>query len=177
MTDKEIKNKNRGLSEEKENVVVVKCFDNKPFCIAFNCEGYGKEDVVKRWDDNQSKYIEVTRSEIIHGYNDGMGGVDLMDQLISYNRIFIPTKTWTPRVIMHIVDFALVNRWIEYKKNCDKFDLPQKQRLTLLEFRTRVSESMIRMGKPVNDNLKLVDHLPQHHLFLIKIANEVDVDH
>ncbi|KAG5886794.1 hypothetical protein JTB14_009427 [Gonioctena quinquepunctata] len=128
MTVKEMKKKNRGFSEEivyeKENVVIVKRFDNKPVCLATNDVGKETEDVVKCTDDNQSKYTEVTRPEIIHDYNHGMGGVHLMDQLISYHRIFIRSKKWLPQVIMHMIDFALVNSWIEYKKDCDKFDLP-----------------------------------------------------
>ncbi|KAG5879743.1 hypothetical protein JTB14_021492 [Gonioctena quinquepunctata] len=110
MTDREMKKKNRGFSEEivdeKENVVVVQWYDNKPVCLASNYVGKGEEDVVKRWDKNHSKYIEVTRPEIIHDYNHGMGGVDLMDHLMSYYRIFIRSKKWPPRVIMHMVDFA-----------------------------------------------------------------------
>ncbi|KAG5885521.1 hypothetical protein JTB14_022035 [Gonioctena quinquepunctata] len=110
-------------------------------------------------------------------YNHRMGGVDLMDQLKSYYRIFIQSNKLPPRVIMHMVDFALVNSWVQYKKDCDTFDLPQKQRLTPLEFRTRVAESMIRMGKPVNNNLKRGRPSSSHHLIFIKIANEVNVDH
>jgi hypothetical protein len=90
-----------------------------------------------------------------------MGGVDLLDQLISTYRILIRSKKWTLRMIMHFIDFTLVNSWIEYRKDCVSNGIPKKEELDLLSFLNalilmRVAESLINLGKP-----KGVDHLRQ----------------
>jgi hypothetical protein len=87
-----------------------------------------------------------------------MGGVDLLDQLISTYRILIRSKK---RMIMHFIDFTLVNSWIEYRKDCVSNGIPKKEELDLLSFLNalilmRVAESLINLGKP-----KGVDHLRQ----------------
>src|SRR6218665_1150261 len=41
------------------------------------------------------KYISVTRPDIVNQYNANMGGMDLMDRIISYYRISARTKKWT----------------------------------------------------------------------------------
>lgn len=37
-----------------------------------------------------------------------MGGVDIVDQQMKYYRIFIKTKKWSEKVIIHFLDLALV---------------------------------------------------------------------
>lgn len=49
-------------------------------------------DNVQRWDEKNKKYITVERPEVIKLYNQSMGGVDNIDQLIAYYRIFIRSK-------------------------------------------------------------------------------------
>ena len=121
MSDLELKKKGRGWCDEavsQDNIVLIKWNDNKPVCLASNYVGKGEEDYVRRWDKKQGQYIDVKRPEIVRKYNHGMGGVDLLDQMISLYRIFIKSKKWTLRVIMHFVDFALANSWFEYKRDC-----------------------------------------------------------
>jgi len=152
MNDKEMKKKERGFSEEvvsPDGIVIVKWLDNRTVCLASNYLGKGEEDTAKRWDKNTSKYIEITRPAVVKEYNHSMGGVDLLDQLISLYRIFIRSRKWTLRVTMHMVDFALVNSWIEYKKDCEKNNITGKNVIDLLEFRMRVAESLIKMGQAV----------------------------
>ena len=49
-----------------------------------------------------------------------MGGVDLLDQLISYYRISIKTRKWTLKMIAHALDLAVCNAWLEYRKTLKK---------------------------------------------------------
>ena len=52
--------------------------------IAFTFVGIGGKNKVKRWNKKEKKYIKVDGPEAIRYQNDYMGGVDLMDRLISY---------------------------------------------------------------------------------------------
>lgn len=155
MTDTHMNKKDRGSSEEmvsKDGVVILKWLDNKTICLASNYVGKGVEDKAKRWDKVEQKYIMIDRPQIVQEYNHSMGGVDLLDQLISTYRIFIRSRKWTLRVAMHLIDFALANSWIEYKTDCERNNVPAKQILPLLEFRTHVAESLIKWGKNVRIN-------------------------
>ncbi|XP_046401535.1 piggyBac transposable element-derived protein 3-like [Ischnura elegans] len=194
ISDKEGKKRERGYSQEVSSldgdVVVVKWLDNRGVVLASNYIGIGEEDKVKRWDKKSSKYIEVSRPEIVKRYNHGMGGVDLLDQLVSLYRIFIRSKKWTLRMIFHALDLAIVNSWLEYREDGKNSGTPQSNILDLLDFRLRVAEGFVRAGKPIQENksgrpssdsspvfakrqncekrpfrevqLDSVDHLPEH---------------
>lgn len=54
-------------------------------------------------------YITVERPEVIKLYNESMGGVDKIDQLMAYYRIFIKSKKWTLPMIFHEIDMAISN--------------------------------------------------------------------
>ncbi|XP_068082072.1 piggyBac transposable element-derived protein 3-like [Anabrus simplex] len=152
ISDKMGKKKERGYSEEVSSadgdVVVVKWFDSRGVVLASNYLGIGKQDKVKRWDKANAKYIEIPRPELVMRYNHGMGGVDLFDQLISLYRIFLRCKKWTLRMIFHAVDFAVVNSWLEYRRDAQKAGILTKDILDLLEFRLQVAEAFVKVGKP-----------------------------
>ncbi|KAJ8872952.1 hypothetical protein PR048_026568 [Dryococelus australis] len=89
--------------------------------------GVGKMDEVERWDKMDKKYIKVERPEIINSYNKNMGGVDKLDQLVSYYRIMINSRKWTLRMLFHVVDLAIVNSWLEYSQDAKTAGIPQAQ--------------------------------------------------
>ena len=92
-------------------------------------------------------YENVQRPSIVKAYNHSMGGVDVLDQMISYYRIYIRSRKWTIRVIMHFVDFALALAWMEYRADCKKENIPTKDIMQLLEFRIRVASGIIYSKK------------------------------
>ena len=151
MSDKDMKKKPMVYSEEvtssDNDVVVVKWLDNKSVYLASNFLGKGQEDRVRRWDKKESKYVEIPRPEIIKRYNHSMGGVDLLDQLVALYRIFIRSKKWTLRMIFHALDLALVNSWMEYRRDCEKNGTPKSKSMDLLEFRLRAAEGLLKIGK------------------------------
>ena len=81
----------------------------------------------------------INQPQVVTMYNNGMGGVDLLDQLISYYRIFIKSKKWTLRVIFHFVDVAVCASWIEYRKECIANKVVPKP---LLEFKQLLGRSL-----------------------------------
>jgi hypothetical protein len=50
------------------------------------------EKIVSRWGKTKKEYVSVNQPEVIQLYNESMSDVDLVDQLISYYRIFIKSK-------------------------------------------------------------------------------------
>ena len=62
-------------------VVLVKWFDNRSVVLASNFVGVGDEDEVERWEQKEGRFFK--RPEVVKKYNQAMGGVDKLDQLIS----------------------------------------------------------------------------------------------
>lgn len=153
LSDKEMAKKGRGYSDsvvsENDQVVVVKWQDNKCVHMGSNFVGIGTSDKAKRWDKKLKRKIDVTRPEIISLYNSGMGGVDLLDQLISYYRIFIRSRKWPLRLIFHFVDFAVCSSWKEYRHDREKANVPKKKMKDLLHFRMELAFSLIKVSNTV----------------------------
>lgn len=153
LSDKEMMKKGRGSCDsvvsENGKVTIVKWQDNKPVHLASNFVGVGSSDSAKRWDKKLKQHIDVNRPEIISLYNNGMGGVDLLDQLISYYRVFVRSRKWALRVIFHFMDFAICSSWIEYRKDQEKSGIDKRKIKDLLHFRKEVAYSLIKLGNPV----------------------------
>ncbi|KAF0752616.1 piggyBac transposable element-derived protein 3-like [Aphis craccivora] len=52
-----------------------------------------------------------------------MGGVDILDQLISCYRILIRSRKWIFSMAMHEFDIAIINSWIQYNKEAEQINL------------------------------------------------------
>lgn len=146
-SDSEMKKRGRGCSEEvvstNGSVVVVKWYDNKCVSLASNYIGVGTPDTAQRFDKATQRKIAIERPEIVRDYNSNMGGVDLMNQMISYYRIYIRSKKWTLRMITHFIDFSIVNSWIEYKIDCQKSEIPKREVMDLLAFRMKLAHQLV----------------------------------
>lgn len=154
LSDKVFCKKDRGYCEETVSedgdVIVTKWLDNRPVVMASNFVGIGEKDQVKRWAKSSKKYVLVERPEVVRRYNQGMCGVDLLDQLISLYRIYVRSRKWTLRLIFHAVDLAAVNSWLEYRRDASRLGIPNKKILDLLHFKLRISNGLIKVGNPVN---------------------------
>ena len=104
----------------------------------------GNIDKVKRWSKKDKAYIDVDHLEIIKYYNDFMGGVDLMDRLISYYSMTFRTKRWPTRVMFHLLSMSVVNSWIEYRERELKKRVSRKLVMDLLSFREELTDSLCK---------------------------------
>lgn len=125
------------------SVVCVKWFDNKCVALASNCIGVGTLDKAHWFDKVSKQKISIDRPQIVKDYNLNMGGVDLMNQMISYYRIFIRSKKWTLRMITHFIDFAIINSWIEYRIDCQNAAVHKRQIMDLLAFRMKLADQLV----------------------------------
>lgn len=152
--DKEIKkHHSRGYMENlicnTSEVVLTKWYDNSSVALASNFCGIGQPDQCRRYDKKQKIYINVQRPEVVARYNEGMGGVDKCDHLLSLYRIFIRSRKWTLRLITHGIDMAVINSWVEYKKETKNLGLHEKKILDLIHFRQYLAEALILSGKTI----------------------------
>uniref|UniRef100_A0A671XXE1 Si:ch211-255f4.7 n=1 Tax=Sparus aurata TaxID=8175 RepID=A0A671XXE1_SPAAU len=120
-SDKMMKKAGRGTSAQVTTgdgkMCVVKWFDNKPVLMMSVVHDTQPEDTCQRWDKKLKRYVTVSRPNIICEYNSKMGGVDLVDRMMSYYRMSVRTKKWTLRMLMHFTDLALANSWLLYRKD------------------------------------------------------------
>lgn len=80
----------------------------------------------------KSVFVDVKRPAVINAYNRSMGGVNKVDFLISLYRTTIRSRKWTLRMTFHFMNLAVVNAWLEYRRDADKQSLPKQ--LDLLDF-------------------------------------------
>ncbi|XP_063733351.1 piggyBac transposable element-derived protein 3-like [Eleginops maclovinus] len=146
-SDKTMKNTGRGtsseLSTEDGKLCVVKWYDNKPVLMMSVVHGTEPEDTCQRWDKKLKQYVTVSRPSIVREYNLKMGGVDLIDRMISYYRMSARTKKWTMRMLMHFTDLALGNSWLLYRKDLAICAAPKKSIMQFLEFRTEIATTLL----------------------------------
>ncbi|XP_041827207.1 piggyBac transposable element-derived protein 3-like [Melanotaenia boesemani] len=152
-SDKEMAKKPRGSYDEvvscDRKVGLVKWYDNRPVVMASNFVGVGRQDEVRRWDKKKAQFVMVSRPEVVKLYNEAMGGVDLLDQLVSLYRTEIRSKKWTLRMITHAFDLAVVNSWLEYRLDSKRANNPTKDILDLLHFKMNVAQCLVRVQKTV----------------------------
>ncbi|KAG5897739.1 hypothetical protein JTB14_009624 [Gonioctena quinquepunctata] len=91
--------------------------------------------------------VEVSRPESVKLYSSNMRGVDKVDFLPSMYRSYRRSKKWTIRMMTHTVDLAVVNSWLEYKKDAASAGMRSKQILDLWEFRQLIAENFISSKK------------------------------
>ncbi|KAK1906732.1 PiggyBac transposable element-derived protein 3 [Dissostichus eleginoides] len=131
------------LSTEDGKLCVVKWYDNKPVLMMSVVHGTEPEDTCQRWDKKLKQYVTVSRPSIVREYNLKMGGVDLIDRMISYYRMSARTKKWTMRMLMHFTDLALANSWLLYRIDLAIFAAPKKSIMQFLEFRTEMATTLL----------------------------------
>ena len=107
-------------------ISVVKWKDNKVVSVAFNKLRSEPLKKAKRWNRIQKKYVEVDLPQLIHIYNQHMGGVYVFDQQVAAYRCRIRSKKWWWLLFAWTVDAQVVNGWKLFR-NYDK-------KISLLDF-------------------------------------------
>ena len=96
--DKVMREKGRGSTEMKSCKIngsesrVIRWFDNRSTTILTKYEAVQPSTNVKRWDRKNKVEIQVSCPSAVVTYNKSMGGVDLLDGLLSYYRISVKSK-------------------------------------------------------------------------------------
>ncbi|XP_047109525.1 piggyBac transposable element-derived protein 2-like [Schistocerca piceifrons] len=134
----------RGDMEEfcrdDDKIVTVQWKDSKAVTLASTCTGCEPISNVDRWSNPEKKYILVPCSAVVVEYNLCMGGVGLCDQMMETYKAILKTKKWTLKVLIHLLDLACVNSWLQYKVECEDNKVQKKNTLDLLGSRQVIGE-------------------------------------
>lgn len=149
--DKKMK---RGDMEEfccpEDKVVIVQWKDSKSVLLASSAFGCSPVNDVRRWCKKENKFIVVAQPNTVRQYNESMGGVDICDQQMEAYRCFFKTRKWPLKVIIHFIDLACCNAWMEYRNDCRKIGKPAKDTHDLLSFRLALAEALVAIPKTNN---------------------------
>jgi len=115
MTSKDMKKKERGYYDSAcdGRICIAKWMDNSTVCIASNSLSHEPTHVVRQYV-KPNPNLSVVQPHIIHQYNIGMGGVDVMDRLLSSYRPMLRGKKWWWPLFLNVISLSVVAAWKVY---------------------------------------------------------------
>ena len=116
---KELGKAKRGSYEQRfdrtSEVLLVRWNNNKVVNVMTNYDVADPPTSVARYDRSAKKRVPVQQPRVLKAYNNGMGGVDLHDQLLGAYEVSIRGKKWYWCLITRMLDMAVVNSHILHK--------------------------------------------------------------
>ena len=92
---------------------------------------------VQRWVKGKGQQL-VVQPNVIKAYNEGMGGVDMMDRLLQSYRPGITMKKWWWSLFINIVNLSVLAAWRLYQKSNPGNKMPH------FEFRSYITHVLIK---------------------------------
>ncbi len=118
---KTVEKMERGTSRSvyKSDMVCTVWRDNKAVYVASNTHNVTKKDCgdisnqgqAKRYSKQAGGNVFISRPDMIAKYNEGMGGVDLLDGMVALYRCTIKRKKWWFAFVPWSINVAAVNAW------------------------------------------------------------------
>ena len=100
---------------------------------------------VRIWDRKGKKELFVECPSALAIYNKSIGGVNLLDGLLSYYSIPIRSKKWYHCLIWHFLDVSVVQAWFLHRKDSDAVD--NEKVTSLKEFKLSIDGSLLKKVK------------------------------
>ncbi|KRY27820.1 PiggyBac transposable element-derived protein 3, partial [Trichinella spiralis] len=109
----EVKKKYRGFFDHVCNGTVYACRwnDNAVVTLASNHLTHHPIGSVQRYSQSQQKHVKIRMPEIVRRYNTSMGGVDILDKLLSSYRPRLRSKKWWWNLFSNALNRAVVAAW------------------------------------------------------------------
>ena len=120
--------------DSPSGILITRWNDNSVVTMASNSQGVNPIGSASRWSRSEKKCVDVPQPSVITQYNRYMGGVGRMDQNISSYRISIRSRKWWWALFAYLLDVAMQNAWIVYRRTAAATKRPLDQ----LDFRRDV---------------------------------------
>ena len=155
--EKVMKKEGRGAMNSKvdvaSNVVAVRWFNNKKVDMISSSVGVEPVNDVKRYDKKAQKKIDILCPAIIQEYNQHMGGVDLLDCLVSLYKFPLKSRRWYMYIFYHTVSMIVVTSWLWYRRHCI---LLKEKPMKLSSFQGQLAYALVNFrrlpGRPSNSS-------------------------
>ena len=110
---KAVDKENRGFFDYHSDdcVSIVQWKDNKAVYMGSNFSNIEPTKKVKRFSQQDGKRIDCVQPFCFYLYNQGMGGVDLLDRFISQYRPAIQAKKWYWPLFVNRIEMLTVAAW------------------------------------------------------------------
>ncbi|XP_039631232.1 piggyBac transposable element-derived protein 3-like [Polypterus senegalus] len=118
-------------------VLFMKWNDNNCVAIGTNFDTVYLLSHASRWSRTSRQKVSVPQPNAIKSYNKYMGGVDHNDWLVGKYVVSIRGKKWYWCLFTRMLDMAIVNAWIVYRK-------VSHSSMDLLEFRRNVAIAYLK---------------------------------
>ncbi|KAJ8954297.1 hypothetical protein NQ318_005880, partial [Aromia moschata] len=106
--------------EKNSGILLVRWLDNSVVTMASTNAGVSPVGSVKRFSQAEKRNILVDRPYCVAKYNQNVGGTDLMDECISSYRVGVRSKKWYWNIFTWLLDAAINNAWLLYRKHHSK---------------------------------------------------------
>lgn len=127
------------VTSSNENITVTRWVDRNIVHVVSSFAGVQPLDKAKRFSHATKSFVEIARPNAVKIYNQHMGGVDLMDSLVALYRHSQRNKRWYMRIFFHLLNVAVVNAWLLWRKD-------ERANIDLLEFKSTIASSLIYIG-------------------------------
>lgn len=142
--ENELKRAKRGeydfRQEVESGVLVCSWNDNSVVTVASNKHTVFPIRKVARYSVKEKAKVAIDQPNLIHVYNNTMGGTDRADQNISQYRISIRSKKWWWPLFAFLLDAAMNNAWLLHRRCPSHENDPLDQ----LSFRRRIVDVYLR---------------------------------
>lgn len=140
---KELGKKDRGTFDYRGDgqIVCVRWNDNNVVTVMSNCEGVLPTQTVSRYSSKLKQKISVQQPRMISSYNLYMGGVDVLDRLLSAYRPSLRSKKWWWNLFSNGLNMAVVAAW---RLHC--YAVGHSSAMTHLEFRRKIAMVAMKVG-------------------------------
>lgn len=114
----------------------------------------------QKWDKKAKKTIKIDVPDCIKIYNQGMGGVDLFDQQMAYNRILIKSAKWSQRLVNHFIEAVVNNSYLEHKMDSKAMGFDEKKVMSRNVFFKKIAEGLLqpapkKRGRPSKESVEV----------------------
>ncbi|KAK2724582.1 hypothetical protein QYM36_001168 [Artemia franciscana] len=95
------------------SLCLVKWMNCGSIIIVSNMIRRGEVKELKKWCKNKVE-VPVRQPEAIAVYNRFMGGVDKLNRMVLYYRVFIRSRKYPLRFVFHLIALVVLKSWLEY---------------------------------------------------------------